>query len=80
MHFYNGDKGEGRQTLNPVRAMDAGSDLNLPLPVFSIEKDRLILRLSIRFFVRKESAIMCDQESAARVDIEEGSGKQCQTV
>lgn len=53
MHYYNGDKGEGRETLNPVRAMDAGSDLNLPLPELSIEKDGLILRLSLHFFVGK---------------------------
>lgn len=77
MHYYNGDKGEGRETLNPVRAMDAGSDLNLPLPELSIEKDGLILRLSLRFFVGKWSAIKCYQERAVLVDMEEGSGKQC---
>lgn len=51
MPYYNGDKGEDRKPLNPVRAMDAGGDLNLPLPEVSIEKERLIIRLSLHLFL-----------------------------
>lgn len=62
-------RGESRQHLNPVREMEERSNLECLLPVFSIEKDYLGLRLcTCHFSFRKWYAIGCNLENVVLVN------------